>query len=66
MWLLLGTRKMCTAFWWEALVEREHWEHLGIESMVYITVVKDLGWHVEWINPRSWLFWDVTCLRWRV
>jgi len=23
-WFVLGTRKMFTAFWWEALDEREH------------------------------------------
>jgi len=43
MWLVLDTRKMCATCWWEILEKREHWEHLGVEGMVYITVVKDLG-----------------------
>jgi len=56
----IGYKKMCTAFWWETLEEREQWEHLGVEGMVYIIVVKDLGWDMEWINLRSWLFCNVT------
>jgi len=66
MWMVLGTRKMCASCWWETLEKREHWEHLGVEGMVYITVVEDLGWNMEWINPRSWLFWDVTYRKYRV
>jgi len=45
------------------LEEREHWEHLGVEGMVYIAVVRDLGWDMEWINLRSWLFFYITCRR---
>ena len=58
MWHVLGTRKMCTAFWWETVEEREHWEQIGLEGMVYIVVVKDIGWGMEWNDLRSWLFWD--------
>jgi hypothetical protein len=66
MWHVFRTRKICRAFCWETLEEREHWEHLGVEGMVYLTVVKDLEWDMEWINLRSWLFWDVTWRRLRV